>query len=59
MDFDEQIRMRGVPLALIGRYVALLDIPVEELRQAPNRRMSSDSREIDHDETIRIAITRR
>jgi hypothetical protein len=46
-------------VALLGRHVALLDITVEELRRAPDWRMSGESREIDPAETIRVAITRR
>jgi PRC-barrel domain len=46
-------------VALLGRHVAVLDITVEELRRAPDWRMSGESREIDPAETIQVAITRR
>ncbi len=46
-------------VALLGRHVAVLDITVEELRRAPDWRMSGESREIDPAETVQVAITRR
>jgi PRC-barrel domain len=46
-------------VALIGPHVGALDVSVDWFRTAPTWQPSTDSTEIDPEETIRIAITRR
>jgi hypothetical protein len=59
--FDRYRRMVGVPLervAMLGRQVAALDMPREDFDSAP----AFDARNyaaVPHEDTIRIAITRR
>jgi hypothetical protein len=46
-------------VALIGPNVAAIEMPPEQFESAPTWMPSADAKEIDRDETVRVAITRR